>query len=145
MADTSVLPPATASVRIADAPVERPIAVTFQTAKRISGLGLTTLWQLAKDKRIEVVHVGRRSLILYQSLERLLTPASEACSAPEPRRRRGRPPKVRPSDGASIDCGATGLSSHVEFTGAARPTSRQRRKNDGGTAVGQRVSHADPR
>jgi hypothetical protein len=52
----------------------KPITVTFQAAKKISGLGLTSLWSLAKEKKIETVHVGRRTLIVYASLERLLSP-----------------------------------------------------------------------
>jgi hypothetical protein len=73
----------------------KPLAVTFSTAKKITGLGFTSLWKAAKEGRIEIVHVGRRSLISYRSLERLVLP-------PEPPptvRRRGRPPK-RPANEA---------------------------------------------
>jgi hypothetical protein len=66
------------------------ITVTFPTAKKVSGLGLTSLWKLAKEKRIEIVRVGRRTLITYRSLERLLLP--EPTETPQPRRR-GRPLK----------------------------------------------------
>ena len=65
-----------------------PITVTFATAKTITGLGLTTLWKLAKEKRIEIVRIGGRSLITYRSLQALLTPT--ASEAPP---RRGRPRK----------------------------------------------------
>ena len=51
----------------------KPLAVSFQTARHLSGLGLTTLWALAKTKRIELVRVGRRTLITYASLEKLLS------------------------------------------------------------------------
>lgn len=54
----------------------RPITVTFRTAKQISGLGLTTLWGLAKVGRLKTVHVGRRTLIVFDSLEQLLKPAA---------------------------------------------------------------------
>jgi hypothetical protein len=101
MADTPTLALPTASVRTADTLLERPITVTFPTAKRISGLGMTTLWQLAKDQRIEVVRVGRRTLILYASLERLLAPASGPSAASKPKRRCGRPPKLPRSSGAT--------------------------------------------
>lgn len=50
----------------------KPLTVTFQAAKQITGLGMTTLWALAKARRIEVVRVGRRTLIIFASLERLL-------------------------------------------------------------------------
>ena len=58
-----------------------PLAVTFVTARQISGLGLTTLWKLARERRIEVVHVGRRTLITYRSLERLLLPPRPEATA----------------------------------------------------------------
>jgi hypothetical protein len=67
-----------------------PLAVTFPTAKRISGLGLTTLWKLGKERRIELVRVGRRTLITMRSLEMLLMP--QAASEPG-RRNSGRPRK----------------------------------------------------
>lgn len=35
---------------------------------------MTTLWALAKAKRIDVVHVGKRALVTYPSLVRLLRP-----------------------------------------------------------------------
>jgi hypothetical protein len=69
-----------------------PLAITFPTAKKISGLGLTTLWKLAKEGRIELVRVGRRTLITYASLRALLTPP--AAPHPEPRRRAVRSRKV---------------------------------------------------
>jgi hypothetical protein len=69
----------------------KPLAVTFSTAKKITGLGLTKLWQLGKQKRIEIVHVDRRTLITYRSLEKLLLP--EPLSRDAPQRRRGRPRK----------------------------------------------------
>ena len=67
-----------------------PLTVTFREARRISGLGLTTLWLLAREHQIETVRVGRRTLITYRGLARLLLPAEPA--APQPRSR-GRPTK----------------------------------------------------
>jgi hypothetical protein len=57
------------------------------TAKKLSGLGNTTLWRLIKERQLETVHVGRRTLITFRSLEALLAPRSQ----PQPRRGRGRP------------------------------------------------------
>jgi hypothetical protein len=71
-------------------PPLEPITVTFPTGKKISGLGLTTLWKLGKERRIELVRVGRRTLITFRSLKALLTP--QAASEPG-RRKRGRPRK----------------------------------------------------
>jgi hypothetical protein len=56
--------------------IASPLAVTFPAARRLSGLGLTTLWRLAREHRIETVRVGRRTLITYRSLARLLLPES---------------------------------------------------------------------
>jgi hypothetical protein len=78
-----------------------PLAVTFQTGKRLSGLGLTTLWKLGKEGRIELVRVGKRTLITFRSLEALLTPSEKTpqttgvSAATQPRRKRGRPPKAK--------------------------------------------------
>ena len=52
----------------------KPITVTIAAARRLSGLGATTLWKLIKEKKLEVVKVGRRTLIVYETLERLLAP-----------------------------------------------------------------------
>ena len=67
----------------------KPLTVTVGTAKTHSGLGNTTLWRLIKERQLEIVHVGRRTLITYRSLEALLAPRSQ----PRPHRRRGRPCK----------------------------------------------------
>jgi excisionase family DNA binding protein len=52
----------------------KPIAVTIPTARRISGLGNSTIWKLISEGRLDTVSVGRRRLILYDSLEKLLSP-----------------------------------------------------------------------
>jgi len=51
----------------------KPITISFQTARKLSGLGLTKLWALAKANRLELVRVGRRTLIKFASLEKLLS------------------------------------------------------------------------
>jgi hypothetical protein len=61
------------------------------TARKLSGLGNTTLWRLIKERQLETVHVGRRTLITFRSLEALLAPC--LTSQPRPHRRRGRPRK----------------------------------------------------
>lgn len=72
--------------------VLKPLAVTVPKAREISGLGNTTIWARIKDRTLETVCVGRRRLILYRSLERMLSPELPV-AAPE-KRRRGRPPKM---------------------------------------------------
>jgi hypothetical protein len=54
-----------------------PLTVTVATARRISGLGNTKLWELIRDRKLETVHVGRRTLITFRSLKDLLTPPPE--------------------------------------------------------------------
>jgi hypothetical protein len=62
-----------------------PITVSIQRAKELSGLGDTKLWQLIRDRRLEVVRVDRRTLITFASLERLLSPTEgEAATDPNP-------------------------------------------------------------
>jgi excisionase family DNA binding protein len=52
----------------------RPLTITVQTASALSGIGLTTIWRLIKEKRLQVVRVDRRTLVIFPSLEELLTP-----------------------------------------------------------------------
>jgi hypothetical protein len=51
----------------------QPLTVTVATAKRLSGLGHTTIWDLIKCQSLEVVRVRRRTLIVYRSLQDLLS------------------------------------------------------------------------
>jgi excisionase family DNA binding protein len=51
----------------------KPLTITVATARKLSGLGNTTIWGLIKNKKLEAVHIGRRTLITYPSLEALLT------------------------------------------------------------------------
>jgi hypothetical protein len=70
-----------------------PLTVTIAVARQISGLGNTTVWKLISDGTLQSVTVGRRRLVVYQSLRRLLS-TDAATSAEPPPRRRGRPRKV---------------------------------------------------
>jgi hypothetical protein len=51
---------------------DRPITVTIRRARELSGLGNTKIWELIKEKRLEVVRIDRRTLIRMNSLEKLL-------------------------------------------------------------------------
>jgi hypothetical protein len=55
----------------------RPLTVTVTMAKKITGLGNTTIWGLIKDRKLESISIGRRRLIVFNSLEKLLSPPSE--------------------------------------------------------------------
>jgi hypothetical protein len=52
----------------------RPLAVSVSIARRLMGLGYTKIWEMIREKRLDVVRIDRRTLILYHSIERLLTP-----------------------------------------------------------------------
>jgi hypothetical protein len=57
-----------------DSHCTKPLTVTVATARKISGLGNTTLWALIKDRKPETVRIGRRTLVTFRSLEALLMP-----------------------------------------------------------------------
>ena len=65
----------------------KPLTVTVATARRISGLGNTTLWALIRDRRLQTVRIGRRTLINYRSLEILLEPDTRMDPKSRPSRR----------------------------------------------------------
>ena len=68
----------------------KPLTVTVPAARSLTGLGNTTIWALIKSGELELVRVRRRRLVLYASLEKLLSPVPSGASAQQ--RRRGRPP-----------------------------------------------------
>jgi excisionase family DNA binding protein len=51
------------------------VTLTIQRAKEVSGLGRTTLYKQISDGKLDVVKVGRRTLIKVDSLRRLLEAA----------------------------------------------------------------------
>jgi hypothetical protein len=65
----------------------QPIAVTVNTACYLGGFGPTTCWRLIADGTLQTVRVGRRRLVLYNSLVRLLTPDDSSTTPPRRRRR----------------------------------------------------------
>jgi hypothetical protein len=73
-----------------------PITVTVPRACELSGFGLTTIWKFIKQGRLKVRRVPGvdRTLVVYSSLQELLTPGPlENTAVPPPRRPRGRPRK----------------------------------------------------
>jgi hypothetical protein len=73
-----------------------PLTITIAAARQITGLGNTTIWKLIGEKKLQTVCIGRRRLVLYDSLRALLAPAPDT---PPQARRRGRPRK--PASGGS--------------------------------------------
>jgi excisionase family DNA binding protein len=54
----------------------KPLAVSVPTAATLVGVGTTTIWDLIRQRRIEVVRIGRRTLPTMASLERLVAETS---------------------------------------------------------------------
>jgi len=50
----------------------RPLAVRVADASRLTGIGKTKLFELIADGTLETTSIGRRRLILYRSLQRLI-------------------------------------------------------------------------
>jgi excisionase family DNA binding protein len=46
---------------------------SVRDSTQLLGLSRSTLWKLIKEKRLETVRLGRRTLIRMESIERLLT------------------------------------------------------------------------
>jgi excisionase family DNA binding protein len=59
---------------------EKPLAVPVKRACKLMGVGNTTMWGLIKTGRVKTVRIGRRRLVLYASLESLLTSEAEGAS-----------------------------------------------------------------
>jgi hypothetical protein len=55
----------------------KPLAVPVKTACQLVGVGNTSMWALIKTGRVKTVSVGRRRLVIYASLEALLSNGSQ--------------------------------------------------------------------
>jgi excisionase family DNA binding protein len=53
--------------------VPRPITVTVPVALAITGIGRTKFYELVKDGRIRTLKIGTRTLVVYASLEALVS------------------------------------------------------------------------
>jgi hypothetical protein len=74
-------------------PQQKRLTIPVPEACRLSGLGATTIWQFIRDGRLEIVRIAgiKRTLIICDSLERLLAPA---CSSGPALCKRSRPRKI---------------------------------------------------
>jgi excisionase family DNA binding protein len=64
----------TASPAFNDLPGIKPLAVTVADACRITGLGNTTIYALIREGKLRTFKAGRRRLVVYASLEALVSP-----------------------------------------------------------------------
>jgi hypothetical protein len=58
----------------------KPIAVSVKLACKLIGVGNTKMWELIKAGRVKTRTLGRRRLVLYDSLETLLAVNDEVAS-----------------------------------------------------------------
>jgi excisionase family DNA binding protein len=58
-----------------------PLTVTVQEARRLTGLGNTTLYRLIGEGKLRTVKVGARTLVIYQSIKALIERATPVSSA----------------------------------------------------------------
>ncbi len=55
----------------------RPLAVSVRTAAKLLGVGTTTMWGVVgSGSEVEVLRIGRRTLVTMASLERLVASGS---------------------------------------------------------------------
>ena len=57
-----------------------PLTVTVQEARRLTGLGNTTIYKLIGQGKLRVTKIGARTLVLYPSLKSLIENAPAASS-----------------------------------------------------------------
>ncbi len=55
----------------------RPLAITIEHFCRLCSVGRTTAWALISAGEVDVVRIRRRTLILMESVDRLLVRAAE--------------------------------------------------------------------
>lgn len=58
-------------------PGMKPLAVSVKTGRALIGVGHTKIWELIKDGRLETFRIGRKRLIVYASLEKLVNRPKE--------------------------------------------------------------------
>jgi len=52
----------------------KPLAVTVGKARELLGIGGTMMWALIAEERVATFKIGRRRLVVFESLEKLLPP-----------------------------------------------------------------------
>jgi excisionase family DNA binding protein len=57
---------------MSEAALTEPLAVTVQEARRLTGLGNTTLYRLIGEGKLRTIKVGTRTLVVYSSIKALI-------------------------------------------------------------------------
>jgi hypothetical protein len=52
----------------------KPLAVSVKTACSLMEIGNTKMWELIREGRVQTAVLGRKRLVIYGSLEKLLSP-----------------------------------------------------------------------
>lgn len=90
------------SPKPAEPPKAIPLTVTVNQAVELSNLGRSTINELIRDKKLHSKTVGRRRLVNYASLMRLVggevDEALASVESPSPVKRRPRRPRKLPAD-----------------------------------------------
>jgi len=50
----------------------QPLAVPVKAARNSLGIGNTKMWELIKEGEVETIKIGRRTLVIFASLENLI-------------------------------------------------------------------------
>jgi excisionase family DNA binding protein len=58
--------------------IAKPLTVSVKMACQLLDVGNTTMWALIKVGRVKTVSIGRRRLVIYSSLEALLSEDGQA-------------------------------------------------------------------
>lgn len=59
-------------------PTLKPIAVTVANGRALTGLGNTKFYELINEGKIKTITIGRRRLVIYESLEELISSDAQA-------------------------------------------------------------------
>ena len=51
---------------------DRPLTVSVKRARELLDVGHTTMWALIRDQKLETVSIGRKPLVIFNSLEGLV-------------------------------------------------------------------------
>ena len=54
--------------KLIELPVGRLLLCDIEEAQRLIPVSRTTLWELGRDKKIDMVHIGRRRFFTYESI-----------------------------------------------------------------------------
>lgn len=60
------------NTKLTEPPVGELLLCDIEEAQRLIPVSRTTLWELGRDKKIDMVHIGRRRFFTYESIRRFV-------------------------------------------------------------------------